>query len=99
MADFDFKMDLSSNARFDISKNSYWSNGQIYFTFGKEFECIRDDCAFNILHLKIIRRNILSVNSLRLQMVNQSKIGEHLHVFETSARSLKILKERRASVE
>jgi len=87
----DFKMDLSPNAMFDISKNSHWYYGQIYFDFGKEFECLRDNCAFNIWHLKTVKENRPSVNSLRLQMVNQTPVGGHLHKFETSARSLNII--------
>ncbi len=87
----DFKMDLSPNADFDVSKNSHWYGGQIYFDFGKDFECIREDCAFNILNLRMMRANIPFVNSLRLEMINQTMPGEPLHKFETSARSLKVL--------
>lgn len=84
-----FKINLSPNARFKINKNSYWSGGQVYFNLGNEFQCLRDDCAFNLAHFDFARRDTSPLKSFRLDFANQS-LERPIHRFELSARSLKI---------
>jgi hypothetical protein len=87
-----FKAKISPNARFSIWKNSLWGgNSHFYFNMGDNFECVRQDCFFNLLNVQIDRTSLgtQQESSSSLIFTNQTTgVQSGLrHEFELSARS------------
>ncbi len=94
-----FKMKLSPNAKFSIWKNSLWGgNSNFYFNMGDKFECIRQECFFNLVNVEIDRSSLGTQpeSSSSIEFVNQTNgvPSSIRHEFDISARSREALNKK-----
>jgi len=87
-----FDMELSPNAEFEFWRNSIWQgNSHFYFNMGDEFECVRQECFFNLFNAEIDRSSLgtQQEGSSSIKFTNQysDPTNTKRHRFELSARS------------
>lgn len=95
----EFYSSLSPNSEINIYKNSYWGDGKIYYDLGEVFECVRDDCVFNMKNIYITDRDTSSINTVRLQLNQSGDPRESkLYSLEMLAQSKKLIDNKSYSI-